>query len=90
VDGYAGREPSEDFEDHHRKATVFWHGLSVRERAKLVDCARLEIGKVESGEARRRAIAQLHRVDEHLARRVAKGLYYPRGAGEVEPIDLWR
>jgi catalase len=49
--------------------------------------ARFELGKVESKDVWRRAIAQFRRVDRDLARRVATGLFHPHEE-DASVVDL--
>jgi catalase len=84
VDGTKIRERSKSFADHYGQATLFWNSLTDNEKARLVDAAHFELGKVETVAIREKMVGHFTRVDHDLGTRVARklGLPDPAPAGK--------
>lgn len=74
VEGHKIRKRSESFTDHYSQPEMFWNSMSPVEAEHVVAAFRFELGKVEDMGVRERAVAQINRINNDLARRVALGI----------------
>jgi len=72
--GERGRVRAETFADHYSQARQFFRSQSDIEQAHMASALVFELSKVGTPHVREAVVAQLRRVDESLARRVADGL----------------
>ncbi|CEG83139.1 Putative Heme-dependent catalase [Rhizopus microsporus] len=71
------------FSDHFSQAQLFYNSLTTHEQQQVVNNFRFELGKCTSMLVRENFIKVLNRVDNNLARRVARGI----GVHEPEPVS---
>ncbi|PYH89540.1 catalase-domain-containing protein [Aspergillus ellipticus CBS 707.79] len=74
VSGHLGRQSSPTFANHWSQPAMFWNSLVPAEQQFLVSAIVFENSKVASPHVRRSVVAQLNKVNNNLAVRVAKGL----------------
>ena len=72
--GERGRVRAETFADHYSQARQFFRSQTDIEQAHMASALVFELSKVGTPHVREAVVAQLRRVDESLARRVADGL----------------
>jgi catalase len=72
--------------EHFNQATLFFNSLSKAEKYHLIQAARFELGKCETGEVRERMVERWNHVDHDLAVQVAEGL----GINPPAPLDGWK
>ena len=68
------RGKPEKFAEHCNQATLFWNSQTDIEKQHIIRAFRFELTKVQTPAVRKRVVAQLRNVDEHLAKAVADGL----------------
>ncbi|KAG1051032.1 hypothetical protein G6F43_006736 [Rhizopus delemar] len=71
------------FADHFSQAQLFYNSLTTHEQQQLVNNFRFEVGKCDSKLVRQNFVDVLNRVDNNLARRVARGV----GVEEPSPVS---
>ncbi|PWY96665.1 heme-dependent catalase [Aspergillus sclerotioniger CBS 115572] len=72
--GHLVREVSPTFNDHWSQPAMFWNSLVPAEQQFLVNAIVFENSKVASPHVRQNVVTQLNRVNNNLAKRVARGL----------------
>lgn len=87
VDGAKIRRRSPSFQDHYSQPALFWNSMSDWEKQHIVQAFRFELGKVETPDVRTRTVEQLARVDNELAREVARGIGVPEPHDGTEPAS---
>ncbi|KAI5797534.1 catalase-like domain-containing protein [Peziza echinospora] len=72
VDGKYVAEVSPTFMDYWTQPRLFWNSMSDAEKQFVVNAYRFELSKVNSKTVRENSIRQLNRIDNDLAKRVAR------------------
>jgi catalase len=72
--GVKGRIRAESFADHYSQARQFYLSQTAHEQAHLASALVFELSKVEHLHVREAMVGHLRRIEEDLAKRVAKGL----------------
>jgi catalase len=74
VSGPKIRERSPSFEDHYGQASLFWNSQTPIEKHHIVKALQFELSKVETRKVRQRMLEHLKKINEVLAKQVAKGI----------------
>ncbi|KAI9253562.1 catalase-like domain-containing protein [Sporodiniella umbellata] len=74
VGGRKQRGKHGKYADHFTQAQLFYHSLTTPEQQQVVDNFRFELGKCLSKTVRQNMVDILNKVDNNLARRVARGI----------------
>ncbi|GKT53096.1 catalase [Colletotrichum tofieldiae] len=79
--GHLVREISDSFSDHWSQPRLFYNSLTPIEQQFLINAIRFETSHLESDEVKQNVLAQLNKVSNDIANRVAEAL----GLDKLEP-----
>lgn len=74
ANGNLVREKSPTFEDYYTQPRLFFNSLNLVEQQMVINAMRFETAHIQSPVIKQNVIAQLNKIDNHLARQVARAI----------------